>query len=81
MEQTNPFQNKITKTKKLGKEAFLQVSINEISKRIFVDFSSVDGKIKVQKTFQNNFEGKKEAKEFEKKFKSINDLKKYFGIK
>jgi hypothetical protein len=78
--QINPFQNRIVKTKKLGKDALLQVSVNDISKRIFVDFSSSDGKIKIQKTFQDNFEGKREAKEFEKRFKSLKDLRKYFGL-
>ena len=76
----NPFANKVVKTKKLGKNVVLQVSENEHSQRILVDFFTTDGKIKVQKTFQNNFEGKKEAKEFQKRFKSLNDLKKYFGL-
>ena len=78
--QNNPFKNRVIKNKKLGKDALLQVSVNEISKRIFVDFSSLDGKIKVQKSFQDNFEGKKQAKEYEKTFKSLIDLKKYFGM-
>ena len=30
--------------------------------------------------FQNNFEGKKKAKEFQNSFKNLNDLKKYFGL-
>ena len=77
--QYNPFANKVIKTKKLG-GLLLQISENEHSERIFVDFSTVDGKIKLQKSFQNNFEGKKEAKEFQEKFKSLIDLKKYFGL-
>jgi hypothetical protein len=80
METKNPYQNRITKTKKLGKDALLQISINDISKRIFVDFSSVDGRLKVQKSFQNNFEGKKQAREFEGSFKNLKDIKKYFGM-
>ncbi len=81
MEPVNPFANKVVKTKKLGKSVLLQVSENKHSNRILVDFSTIDGKLKVQKTFQNNFEGKKQAKEFEKRFKSLEDLKKYFGVK
>ena len=77
---SNPFENKVVKTKKLGKTVLLQVSENSYTNRIFVDFSTIDGKLKVQKTFQNNFEGKKEAKEFQKQFKSLGDLKKYFGL-
>lgn len=80
MQQSNPFQNKVIKTKKLGKEVILQVSENVHSNRILVDFYTTDGRLKVQKTFQNNFEGKKEAKEFQKRFRSLNDLKKYFGL-
>ena len=80
MEQTNPFANKVVKTKKLGKNVVLQVSENEFSNRIMVDFFTTDGKLKVQKTFQNNFEGKKEAREFQKKFKNLADLKKYLRL-
>lgn len=80
MQQNNPYENKVIKNKKLGKDALLQVSVNEITKKIFVDFSSIDGRIKVQKSFQNNFEGKKEAKEFEKRFKNLKDLRVYFGL-
>lgn len=80
MQQNNPYQNKVIKSKKLGKDALLQVSINEMAKRIYVDFSSIDGRFKVQKTFLDNFEGKKNAKEFQKKFKNLDDLKKYLGI-
>ena len=78
--ENNPFQDKVVKVKKLGKNALLQVSKNDHSNRIFVDFSSVDGRIKVQKSFQDNFEGRKEAKEFEKRFKSLEEIKKYLGI-
>jgi hypothetical protein len=79
--QNNVFQNRVVKTKKLGKDAQLQVSINEVAKRIFVDFSSTDGRLKIQKSFQDNFLGKKEAKEFEKKFKNLDEIKKYLRIK
>lgn len=78
--QNNPFQNRVVKQKKLGKDAIMEVSINEINKRIFVDFSSVDGKFKIQKTFQDTFDGNRLAKEFQNKFKSLGDLKKYLGL-
>lgn len=80
MQINNPYENKVVKTKKLGKSVVLQVSENEYSNRILVDFSTIDGKLKIQKTFQNNFEGKKEAIEFQKQFKTLSDLKKYFGL-
>ena len=80
MQPNNPYENKVVKTKKLGKGVILQVSENEHSSRILVDFSTIDGRLKVQKTFQNNFEGKREAGKFQKQFKSLGDLKKYFGL-
>jgi hypothetical protein len=80
MDTKNPYQNRVTKTKKLGKDALLQISINDINKRIFVDFSSIDGRLKIQKSFQDNFEGKKQAKQFESSFKNLKDIKRYFGI-
>jgi hypothetical protein len=75
----NPFETKIIKTKKL-KGITLQVSQNDHSKRILVDFFATNAKLKVQKSFQDSFEGRKEAKEFEKQFKTLSDLKKYFGL-
>ena len=75
------FENKILKKKKLDKEANLKISQNEMSGRIFVEFSSESAKLVLQKSFQNTYEGNKEAQEFSKTIKSIKDLKKYFGIK
>lgn len=74
------FETKILKKKKIDKELTLKVTQNGMSGRIFVDFSSEDGKLVLQKSFQNTFEGSKEAEQFQKKFKSINDLRKYFGL-
>jgi hypothetical protein len=80
MQQNNPFQNRVVKQKKLGKDAMMEVSVNEINKRIFVDFSSLDGRFKIQKSFQDTYDGNKEALEFQKRFRSLNDLKRYFGL-
>jgi hypothetical protein len=74
------YDSKVLKKKKIDKELNLKVTQNEMSGRIFVEFSSEDGKLVTQKSFQNTFEGKKEAEAFQKRFKSLNDLKKYFGI-
>ena len=74
------FENKILKKKNLDKETNLKISQNEMSGRIFVEFSSEDGKLILQKSFQNTYEGNKEAKTFAKTIKSIKDLRKYFGI-
>lgn len=72
--------NKVLKKKKIDKELNLKVTQNEMSGRIFVEFASEDGKLVIQKSFQNTYDGKKDAEGFQKKFKSLNDLKKYFGI-
>lgn len=71
---------KLVKQKKLGKELLLKVLVNESAERIHVEFSSKDGKMILQKSFQNNFNGKNEAKKFEKAFKNIKELKKHFGF-
>lgn len=73
------FENKILKKKKLDKEANLKISQNEMSGRIFVEFSSEDGKLVVQKSFQDTFDGNKDSQAFAKSIKSIADLRKYLG--
>jgi len=73
--------NKIIRKKKLDKELTLKVLKHEAAERIFVEFSSKDGKIILQKSFQDNFHGNKEAKAFENSLKSIDDLKEYFRRK
>lgn len=75
------FENKILKKKKLDKEATLKISQNDMSSRIFVEFSSEDGKLVLQKSFQNTYEGTVESQAFAKSIKSIDDLKRYFGLK
>jgi hypothetical protein len=74
------FENKILKKKKLGKEVTLKISQNEMSGRIFVEFSSEDGKLVVQKSFQNTYEGNKEAQSFSKTIKNMDGLRKHFGL-
>ena len=74
------FENEIIKQKKLDKELNLTISKNEMLGRIFVEFKSEDGKLVTQRSFQNSFEGSKEATQFSKKFKSIKDLRKHFGL-
>lgn len=75
------FENKIIKKKKIDKELNLKVTQNNASERIFVEFSSENGKLVLQKSFQKNHKGTEEALEFQDSIKSIADLKKYFGLK
>lgn len=68
-------ETKILKEKKLDKERLnLKISRNEASERIFVEFSSQDGKLVLQRSFQDTYHGREEAKTFEKKFKSLDSL-------
>lgn len=74
------FDNKVLKKKKLDSETSLRVTQNEMSGRIFVDFYSEDGRLKVQKSFQDTLQGRTDAEKFQKKIKSIKDLRKYLGL-
>jgi len=71
---------KTIKSKKIDKECLLKITQNESNGRIFVEFSSKDGKLVLQKSFQNTYDGNKNAEEFSKSIKSIKDLKRYFGL-
>jgi hypothetical protein len=68
------------KNKKVDKELTLRVLVNIAAERILVEFSSKDGKMVLQKSFQDNFHGREDAKKFEKHFKSIKELKKHFKV-
>jgi hypothetical protein len=78
---SNIFETKIIKQKKLGQECLLKISKNEANNLIFVEFSSINGKFIVQKSFQDTIEGRERAKEFQNKIKNIKDLRNYLGIK
>jgi len=74
-------ETKVLKKKKLDKELNLKISKNEASERIFIEFSSKDGKLIVQKSFQDTYYGRKAADGFENQFQTIDDLKAYFANK
>ena len=71
---------KVVRKKKLDKELTLRILKHKVAERIFVEFSSKDGKMLLQKSFQDNFRGREEAKSFEDKYKTISDLRKHFGF-
>lgn len=73
--------NKVLKGKQLEGGLTLKVMKNSSSERIFVEFSSPDGKLVVQRSYQDNLNGRTQAEKFEGSFKSLDDLKKYFKIK
>jgi len=73
-------ENKILKNSEINKGLILKVTQNEMAVRILVEFKNEDGKLVIQKSFQNTVEGRIEAQKFEKKIKSLKDLKIYLGL-
>ena len=71
---------KVLKKKKLDKDLNLKVSKNDASERIFVEFSSKDGKLVVHKSFQDTYLGRMEATKFEETYKTIEELKAHFKM-
>lgn len=72
---------RVLKNKKVDKELTMRVLKNPALSRIAVEFSSTACRMSVQKTFQDTYEGRVEAAEFEKTIKNTEDLKRYFGVK
>lgn len=72
---------KLLKEKKLNGGVILKVTQNIMSGRIFVEFSSTDPKLTLQKNFQDNLDGQKKSREFSKSIKSTDQLLEYFGLK
>jgi hypothetical protein len=68
-------ENKVLRKKKLDKELLLRVCQNDATERIFVEFSTKDGRMILQKSFQNTFYGRREAEAFEKSIASIEELR------
>jgi hypothetical protein len=69
---------KVLRKKKVDKDLNVKVSQNEASERIFVEFSSKDGKLVVQRSFQDTYLGRKDAAAFEESFKSFDDFRAHF---
>lgn len=70
------FANKLIKKVKLD-QMTLKMEKNKISDKIFVEFSTRRGKLKLQR----NFDNMEDAEIFADKFKSADDLRNYFGLK
>lgn len=73
-------EHKVTKQKKLDKELTLKISEDVHASRIYVEFSSDDRKLVLQRSFQNTFFGREQSQEFAKSLKSLSDLKSRLGI-
>jgi hypothetical protein len=71
----------VIKMKNLDKGTILKVSRNIMNGRLFVEFSSNNPRIVLQKNFQNSIVGKRECDDFAKSIKNTNQLRAYFGLK
>jgi len=71
---------RIIKEKQLD-DVVLKISQNLMSGRIFVEFNSSNPKLTLQKSFQDNLDGKMKSEVFSKSIKNVSQLKQYFGIK
>lgn len=74
------YEKQLMKSKKLDKDTTLKISRNETAGRVFVEFSTNDKKLVVQKSFQDTYLGNKEAEEFASKIKNKKDLRKHLGL-
>lgn len=71
---------KLIKEKQLDKDTTLTVKQNLMSGRIFVEYTSENPRIVLQKNFPDSLDGKLESKTFMSSIKNSRDLKKYFGL-
>jgi len=74
-------ENKVVKKKKIDKDLNLKITRNDASERLFVEFSSRDNKLIMQKSFQNNYHGRLLAEAFENSFQSFEQFQQYFDKK
>lgn len=74
-------ENKVLKKKKIDKDLNLKITRNDAAERLFIEFSSKDNKLVMQKSFQNNYHGRLEADAFENSFQSFDQFKQYFDNK
>ncbi len=72
---------KTVKEKKLDKETNLKISKNNMNGRIFVEFTSKNPNIVLQKNFQDTLDGRKQAEEFSKSITNKAQLINYFSPK
>lgn len=72
-------ENKLLKDKALDAET--KLTVTKINGRIVVEFRHNSGKMVKQRSFQDSYEGRKEAVTFSKTIKNTKDLRKYFGMK
>ena len=72
---------KLLKEKELDTNTYLRVTKNIMSERIFVEFICFEPKLTLQKSFQNDYIGKKQSEEFSKKIRNSKQMADYFGIK
>ena len=73
-------EHKVIKQKKLEKELNLKISEDVYGGRIYVEFSTDNKKMVLQRSFQNTYFGQLESVEFSKSIKNVKDLEKRLGF-
>lgn len=71
----------LIREKEIDKETTLKVTKNIMSGRIFVEFTSNNPRIVLQKNFQDSYDGRTKSEAFAKSIKSTAQLREYFGLK
>lgn len=66
---------KVKKQKKLDKELNMKIYEDPFNSRIYVEFSSDDRKLILQRSFQNTYFGQVESEKFSKSLKNLQELK------
>lgn len=66
--------------KDLGQGVKIRTYESKSKDRIFGEVSACIGKLKIEKTYQNNYNGKKELEQFLDRFKTSDDVFNYFNI-
>lgn len=71
----------VVKKRKVDENTTMIVSKNLTGERLFIEFQTNDGKVRLERSFPAHGLGLRDAQQFQEKIKSTEDLYSYFGIK
>lgn len=71
---------KVIKKKKVDSKSTMTISENMTGDRVFIEFSTNDGRLRLEKSFPASGLGIRDAGLFQDRFRSTDDLLKYFNI-
>lgn len=70
----------VIKRKKVDQKTTMIVSRNLTGDKLFIEFSTNDGKVRLERSFPSKGIGVRDARIFQEKIQSTADLLAYFGI-